>query len=178
VSLEQKDVDELAARLRDWLVFDGARSAGATREALAKIDQTLQSAAEVIGAGFTGGMDITDDTPLKSAWRLVHARARATGSSGPLQDFDAIIATLTEWSVAARLAAKDVPQKHKSAALPLITDALIVRIRHRDGSISSNRNGSTVGDLLRLYKSAGGHLTRDAAVKAVKEQIRAQRARE
>jgi hypothetical protein len=174
MKLPQSDIDELAQRLRDWLAFDAAQSPAGQRDALRRIEQELQAAARVIREGFSGGVDITDETPLKAAWRLIHAATRvARLPYSPLTDAEPVITALTIWSAAAAKAHAAVPKtRGVKSALLMLADAVVSRVRHHGGKVSSYKNGETVTALMSVYKAAGARLTRDAAVKAIKGQIR------
>jgi hypothetical protein len=174
VKLPQSDIDELAARLKQWLAYDAARSPAPQRKALRDIEKRLGAAAEIIAAMTAGGVDITNETPLKSAWRLIHANMTGKRSSlSPLHAGTAVVMALRTWSTGAERAARQVPKTRlRQSALPLITDAVLAYVKHRGGKVSAYERGDAVEALLSTYRTAGVNLTRAAAHKSVKGQIR------
>jgi hypothetical protein len=153
----------------EWFSFDEARSAAATREALGHIKGVMDGAAACLREYFVGGVDITDQTPMRAAWWAVNAVAGERGIIRPLIEGERVADVLTMWSVMAATAFDRVPAKQEGSALRM-TAGRLWHLNVPGFKCATTKNGQAVTVLIEIAKAAGdSHVHKDAAHNALRE---------
>ncbi|MCL4780330.1 MAG: hypothetical protein KJ049_09075 [Gammaproteobacteria bacterium] len=173
--LSAADFAEVVQAYRDWRKFDRARSPSAERAALKRIDRLLSAAAQCLQELSTGGVDVTDETPARSAWRKINMLAQEREMMGPTFHASTTADVLLQWAALATPAADLVPRNRAvtTSAARIAADRLVCLRDARGLKSSAYRQGATVAELHAAGVEAGDlHFTLDAAHKAVKAATR------
>jgi hypothetical protein len=173
--LSAADFAEVVQTYRDWRRFDRARSPSAERAALRQIDRALSKAAQCLHDLSTGGVDVMDETPARSAWRKINALAQEREMMGPIMHATHIADVLLQWAALATPAAALVPRNRAvtTSAARMAADRLVSLRDARGLRSSTYRQGAAVAELHAAGVQAGDlHFTLDAAQRAVKAATR------
>jgi hypothetical protein len=175
--LSQARFDELVKTYCEYRAFDGAHSPANVRAALIRIAAMMQDAAQCISEMSAGGMDITDETPVRAAWRQVNLVLHAQPDR-PLIAGNAVAGMLAGWAHAATSARDLVPAtRFTRSAFHMLADKLYAFRTHEQLPCASTISGPAVAELRAIAKAAGDNsITKESARTAFKAAI--QRGRE
>jgi hypothetical protein len=173
-TLDAKHFPQLVEEYRQWRAYDVARTPAEVRRALGEIGATLSSAAACIGEYTSGNPDISGETSMRAAWRLVNLEIRESQPQmRPLLDSNIIEQTLFDWAAAATNATKRVPAKKYSRSALKMAAGRVYSLRTLAGlRCTSTLTGDAVKELIRIAREAGdSSITHEAARKAMKVAI-------